>query len=98
MILIHIGSFFENPRPPGGAPGLPYLHLWDYETVELFFLNNREQYLEVQVTLGDTFLGALKGSFGGLLGVFGCRLGSTCSSPVSKSSRRCSSFLRKRET
>ena len=71
MILIHIGSFFENPRPPGGAPGLPYLHLWDYETVELFFLNNREQYLEVQVTLGAIFLGALKGSFGGIWMSFG---------------------------
>ena len=44
-----LAPFFENPKPPGGVPGLPYLHLWDYEAVELFFLNNREQYLEVQV-------------------------------------------------
>lgn len=50
MILVHYWlPLFENPRPPGGVPGLPYLHLWDYEAVELFFLNNKEQYLEVQV-------------------------------------------------
>ena len=49
VVVNILAPFFGNPKPPGGAPGTPYIHLWDYETVELFFLNNREQYLEVQV-------------------------------------------------
>ena len=52
--------FFENPRPPGGAPGLPYLNLWDYEAVELFFLNDREQYLEVQVEFDFHAMGIVR--------------------------------------
>ena len=42
------GPFHGDPRPRGGAVA-PSLHLSDYESVEMFFLNAREQYLEVQL-------------------------------------------------
>jgi len=41
--------FFNDPANPGGKPGLPFFGLWEYEVVEAFFLNDDNQYLEVEV-------------------------------------------------
>ncbi|XP_045112447.1 pollen-specific leucine-rich repeat extensin-like protein 1 isoform X2 [Portunus trituberculatus] len=41
--------FFNDPPAPPGTPGQPFYGLWDYEVVEAFFLNNANQYLEVEV-------------------------------------------------
>ena len=40
--------YFGDPAPPGGKPGEGYFKLWDYEVVEAFFLNDKEQYLELE--------------------------------------------------
>jgi len=40
--------FYDDPPPPGGLPGQAYFGLWDYEVVEAFFLNDKDQYLEVE--------------------------------------------------
>eukprot|EP00092_Neocalanus_flemingeri_P007627 GFUD01008231.1.p1 GENE.GFUD01008231.1~~GFUD01008231.1.p1 ORF type:complete len:1056 (+),score=227.00 GFUD01008231.1:78-3170(+) len=40
--------YFGDPAPPGGKPGEAYFKLWDYEVVEAFFLNDKEQYLELE--------------------------------------------------
>lgn len=41
-----IGPYFGDPIVPDEWPGrVP--ELWNYEVVELFFLNDRRQYLEV---------------------------------------------------
>lgn len=40
--------YFGDPAPPGGNPGEGYFKLWDYEVVEAFFLNDKEQYLELE--------------------------------------------------
>jgi hypothetical protein len=42
-------TFFGEPPPPLGKSGDRYFHLWDYEAVELLFLNKKQQYLELQV-------------------------------------------------
>ncbi|CAL4067950.1 unnamed protein product [Meganyctiphanes norvegica] len=42
-------QFFNDPQDPGGKPGLPFFGLWEYEVVEAFFLNNDDEYLEVEV-------------------------------------------------
>ena len=40
--------YFGDPAPPGGKPGEGYFKLWEYEVVEAFFLNDKEQYLELE--------------------------------------------------
>ena len=40
--------FYDDPPPPGGLPGQAYFGLWEYEVVEAFFLNDKDQYLEVE--------------------------------------------------
>merc|ERR1719342_1959737 len=40
--------FFNDPAPPGGLPGQAFFGLWEYEVVEAFFLNDKDQYLEVE--------------------------------------------------
>lgn len=41
--------FFNDPGNPGGQPGEPFNGLWDYEVVEAFFLNDKNQYLEIEL-------------------------------------------------
>ena len=40
--------YFGDPAPEGGKPGEAYFKLWDHEVVEAFFLNDKEQYLELE--------------------------------------------------
>merc|ERR1711892_443987 len=40
--------YFEDPAPEGGRPGEAFFKLWEYEVVEAFFLNNDDQYLELE--------------------------------------------------
>ncbi|XP_068227156.1 uncharacterized protein [Palaemon carinicauda] len=55
--------FFNDPAPPGGEPGKPYYGLWDYEVVEMFFLNDNDEYLEVELgPWGEHLLLMLKGA------------------------------------
>ncbi|MCL4153121.1 UNVERIFIED_CONTAM: hypothetical protein GTU68_003897, partial [Idotea baltica] len=49
-ILMAIDAPFYDDPAPAGEPGQPFLGLWDYEVVEAFFLNDNEQYLEVEVS------------------------------------------------
>lgn len=57
-----IGPFFNSPAKPNGEPGKPFPQLWDYEVVEVFFLNDRNQYLEVELSPhGQHLLLMLKG-------------------------------------
>jgi len=42
------GPFFDSPSPPQGPKG-PFDMLWEYEVVEAFFLNDKNQYLEVEL-------------------------------------------------
>ncbi|XP_048778108.2 UPF0462 protein C4orf33 homolog [Ostrea edulis] len=41
--------FFNDPSNPGGQPGQPFNGLWDYEVAEAFFLNDRNQYIEIEL-------------------------------------------------
>jgi len=44
-------QFFNDPKAPDGPAGKPFPKLWDYEVVEIFFLNSiTKQYLEVEVS------------------------------------------------
>ena len=48
-LIIRISApFFDDPAPQGGKPGEAFFKLWDYEVVEAFFLNDKEQYLELE--------------------------------------------------
>ena len=47
--VVVVAPYFGDPAPPGGKYGRPYTHLWNYEAVELFFLNKRNQYFELQM-------------------------------------------------
>ena len=48
-LLVDISApFFDDPSPEGGKPGEAFFKLWDYEVVEAFFLNEKDQYLEVE--------------------------------------------------
>jgi len=40
--------FYNDPPPPGGKEGEAYFKLWEHEVVEAFFLNEDNQYLEVE--------------------------------------------------
>merc|ERR1719150_3301803 len=40
--------YFDDPAPEGGKPGEAFFKLWEYEVVEAFFLNDKEQYLELE--------------------------------------------------
>ncbi|XP_025084976.1 UPF0462 protein C4orf33 homolog isoform X2 [Pomacea canaliculata] len=43
------GPFFKSPSPPIAAAGQACPQLWDYEVVEVFFLNAKDQYVEVEL-------------------------------------------------
>ncbi|XP_062572916.1 UPF0462 protein C4orf33 homolog [Saccostrea cucullata] len=47
-IRVH-APFFNDPGNPGGQPGQPFDGLWDYEVVEAFFLNDQNQYVEIEL-------------------------------------------------
>jgi hypothetical protein len=46
--LMITAPFYDDPAPPNGMPGAAYFKLWDYEVVEAFFLNDAEEYLELE--------------------------------------------------
>ncbi|OWF38068.1 UPF0462 protein C4orf33-like [Mizuhopecten yessoensis] len=47
-VKIHIDApFFNSPPNPGGAAGQPFTQLYNYEVVEVLFLNDKGDYLEV---------------------------------------------------
>ena len=48
LIIKIEAPFFDDPAPEGGKPGEAFFKLWDYEVVEAFFLNDKEQYLELE--------------------------------------------------
>ncbi|GAB1601412.1 UPF0462 protein C4orf33 homolog isoform X3 [Argonauta hians] len=41
--------FYDDPKPPNGIYGQPHHELFNYEVVESFFLNDNNQYLEVEL-------------------------------------------------
>ena len=48
-LVIRISApFFGDPAPEGGKAGEAFFKLWEYEVVEAFFLNDKEQYLELE--------------------------------------------------
>ncbi|CAC5383332.1 unnamed protein product [Mytilus coruscus] len=50
-VIINVDApFFNDPANPGGAPGQPFPGLWDYEVAEAFFLNDANDYLEVELS------------------------------------------------
>lgn len=49
MIIKILAPFFNSPGRPDGPSGQPFPQLWDYEVVEAFFLNDKDQYLEVEL-------------------------------------------------
>ncbi|XP_067663101.1 UPF0462 protein C4orf33 homolog isoform X2 [Haliotis asinina] len=54
--------FFNDPPAPPGEKGTPVPGLWEYEVVEAFFLNDRDEYLEVELCPhGQHLLLLLKG-------------------------------------
>lgn len=54
--------FFDDPKPEGPS-GQPFYGLWDYEVVEMFFLNDNDEYLEVELgPWGQHLLLLLKGA------------------------------------
>ncbi|GFO34360.1 upf0462 protein c4orf33-like protein [Plakobranchus ocellatus] len=62
VVIKVLGPFFNSPAKPDGPPGQPFPQLWDYEVVEAFFLNDKNQYLEVELSPhGQHLLLMLKG-------------------------------------
>ncbi|ESP03670.1 hypothetical protein LOTGIDRAFT_86010, partial [Lottia gigantea] len=41
--------YFADPAPSGQA-GRPFPELWNYEVVELFLMNNKDRYLEIELS------------------------------------------------
>ena len=48
MVVVVESPFYDEPAPPGARQGEPFFPLWDYEVVEVFFLNDNSQYLEIE--------------------------------------------------
>ena len=48
LIISISAPYFGDPAPEGGKPGETYWQLWEHEVVEAFFLNDQEQYLELE--------------------------------------------------
>ena len=49
LVIVRIEApYFNDLAPPGGKAGEAFFKLWDYEVVEAFFLNDEEQYLELE--------------------------------------------------
>nr|XP_039264783.1 UPF0462 protein C4orf33 homolog [Styela clava] len=49
-LVVNINApFFNDPKNPGGNRGEPFDELWEFEVVELFFLDDqKEEYLEAE--------------------------------------------------
>ena len=50
LVVTVDAPFFNDPANPGGKPGQPFPQLWDYEVAEVFFLNDQNDYLEVELS------------------------------------------------
>ncbi|XP_063416069.1 UPF0462 protein C4orf33-like [Mytilus trossulus] len=50
VVMTVDAPFFNDPANPGGTPGQPFPGLWDYEVAEAFFLNDADNYLEVELS------------------------------------------------
>ncbi|XP_076064328.1 uncharacterized protein LOC143038676 [Oratosquilla oratoria] len=50
LLFLVEAPFFNDPPNPGGKPGQPFLGLWNYEVVEIFFLNDDNQYVEIELS------------------------------------------------
>jgi len=48
LVIKITAPFFDDPAPINGTVGEAYFKLWDYEVVEAFFLNDENQYLELE--------------------------------------------------
>jgi hypothetical protein len=48
LVLEVRAPYYGDPAPPGGKVGEAYNQLWEYEVVEAFFLNQEDQYLELE--------------------------------------------------
>ena len=48
LVIEITAPFFGDPAPINGKVGEAYFKLWDYEVVEAFFLNDKDQYLELE--------------------------------------------------
>ncbi|KAF2363157.1 Chitin binding domain [Trinorchestia longiramus] len=47
-LVVH-SPFYKDPAPPRAVNNSNYIGLWDYEVVELFFLNDADQYLQIEI-------------------------------------------------
>ncbi|KAG0713507.1 UPF0462 protein C4orf33 [Chionoecetes opilio] len=62
-VEMNVTAPFYNDTAPLGTPGQPFYRLWDYEVVEMFFLNKNNEYLEVEMgPWGQHLLLLLKGA------------------------------------
>ena len=48
LIIQITAPYFDDPAPENGKVGEAFFKLWDYEVVEAFFLNDKDQYLELE--------------------------------------------------
>ena len=48
LIIQMKAPFFDDPAPEWAKAGEAFYKLWDYEVVEAFFLNDNDQYLELE--------------------------------------------------
>ena len=48
LIIQITAPYFDDPAPQNGKVGEAFFKLWDYEVVEAFFLNDKDQYLELE--------------------------------------------------
>ncbi|XP_042870370.1 uncharacterized protein LOC122252138 isoform X3 [Penaeus japonicus] len=61
-VEMNVTAPFFNDTKPDGPSGQPFYGLWDYEVVEMFFLNDNDEYLEVELgPWGQHLLLLLKG-------------------------------------
>ncbi|XP_042233602.1 uncharacterized protein LOC121873859 isoform X3 [Homarus americanus] len=61
-VELNVTAPFYNDPAPNGTAGQPFYGLWDYEVVEMFFLNDNDEYLEVELgPWGEHLLLLLKG-------------------------------------
>ena len=56
--------FYNSPIPPEGpiklgCPNKPYFGLWNYEVIELYFLNDEGQYFDIRISPRGRFFGII---------------------------------------
>lgn len=47
--MLVTAPFFNDPAKPNSESGQPLFGLWEYEVVELFLLNDNDQYVEIEL-------------------------------------------------